>query len=519
MPLARPRLVAVSAALLLAPAVAFGLTAVAAEAPLPAAATPRAASCSPGDKPETGMQGRIPPADIASGRAAEGYTCNATEVGHFPSLAGWRVEKYGECAYYNGDPGGLPLGVANIDVRNPAPLPGGAVPLGVHVMDVSDPTEPVETAFLRSPAMQSPHEAMSLNEERGLLVGVLGNAVQAPGVLEVYDLKTDCTNPRLLNSLVDGVPLAPNQEARIGHEGQFSADGRTYYAAGGGGITAVDLTDPAAPAFLVQDDTINSHGLSTSADGRLLYSAILGDPLVGMAVFDVSSIQDREANPRFEPLGRVSWPEKSIPQNTIPVTIGGRSLLVESDEFGGRGTLEVANDPEGDVGAARLLDVADPRNPTVVSNLRLEVHQRDVQAELAEDTSPLLGGPYTGHYCSVPQQVEPGIVACSMLRSGLRIFDVRDPEAPREVAYFSPPATQNTQDGLLKGRFDPTQPTRAGLHVGGTVEFVPERREIWVSGQETGFHVIRLAAAAWPTAAGAPAAAPAPAAPAPAPAA
>lgn len=498
-----PRLVLVSAALLLVPAAAVGLTASAAE-PTVAQPTPRVTSCAPGSLPETGMQGRIPPADIASGRAAKGYTCNATEVGQVPSLAGWRVERYGDCAYYNGDPGGQPLGLVNINPRNPGPVGAGAVPLGVHVLDVSDPTAPVQTAFLRTPAMQSPHESMSLNVERGLLVSVLGNAAQAPGLLEVWDVKGDCKNPRLLNTLVDGVPLAANLEARIGHEGQFSADGLTYYAGGGGQLTAVDLTDPANPRFLAADDTISSHGLSTSPDGKLVYSATLGDPLAGLSVYDVSSIQSRAATMSFEPVGRATWPEKSIPQSTVPVTIGGRSLLLESDEFGGRGTLEAANDPEGDVGAARLLDVADPSKPTVVSNLRLQVHQRDVQPELEDDTKPLLGGPYTGHYCSVPQQVEPGIVACSMNRSGLRVFDVRDPEQPREVAYFSPPASQNTQDGLLKGRGDATQPVRAGLHVGGTVAFVPERREIWVSGQETGFHVIRLTAAAWPTAAGAP---------------
>lgn len=500
MGLVRARLITVSTALLLAPTAAMVVASAAAEPSPVAAPTPRVTACQAGDKPETGMQGRIPPADIVSGRAAQGYTCNATQVGFFPSLAGWRVERYGDCAYYNGDPGGQPLGAANISPRNPSEVN----PLGVHVMDVSDPTKPVQTAFLQSPAMQSPHESMSLNVERGLLVSVLGNAVQAPGVLEIYDVKADCRRPKLLNRLVDGVPLAPNLEAKIGHEGQFSADGLTYYASGGSQLTAIDVKDPSAPRFIAADDSINSHGLSTSADGRLLYAANLADPRAGLIVYDVSSIQDRKAAMQFRELSRLTWPNITIPQSTNPVTIAGRQLLLESDEFGGRGTLEVANDDEGDVGAARLIDIKNPAKTKVVSDLRLEVHQRAVSGELSDDTKPLLGGPYTGHYCSIPQAIEPGIVACSMLRSGLRIFDVRDPDKPREVAYFSPPASQNTEDGLRKGRGDPTQPARAGLHVGGSVAFVPERREIWLSGQETGFYVIRLAPSAWPDAAGAP---------------
>ena len=502
----RTRLVALSAVLLLVPAAALGLSSAAADPQVDAGPTPAVAQCRPGDKPETGMQGRIPPEDIASGRAAEGYTCHTTEVGHVESLGGWRVERYGDCAYYNGDPGGLPLGVVNVN-----PLTPGVVPLGTHVVDVSDPANPRQTAFLRSPAMLSPHESMSVHP-RGLLVAVLGNLGTAPGVLEVYDISEDCRQPRLLNSLVDGVPLAPNVTARLGHEGQFSADGMTFYAgsAGGGTLTAVDLTDPANPEFLLTDDSIQSHGLSTSADGNLLYDAITGGPDAGLVIYDASSVQAREPDPAFEVVGRLTWPELSIPQSTIPVTIGGRSLLVEADEFGGNGQLPAAN---GEIGAARLIDVSDPADPFVVSSMRLEVHQPDVQATLDDDTKPLIGGPYTGHYCSVPQAVEPGIVACSMLRSGLRIFDVRDPERPREVAYFSPPASQNTADGLLKGRGDPLAPVRAGLHVGGTVAFVPQRREIWVSGQETGFHVIRVSAEAWPTAAGAPPAVAVPAGP------
>src|SRR5438132_11457854 len=31
--------------------------------------------CRPGDAPETGLQGQVPPGDVASGRAAQGYRC------------------------------------------------------------------------------------------------------------------------------------------------------------------------------------------------------------------------------------------------------------------------------------------------------------------------------------------------------------------------------------------------------------------------------------------------------------
>ena len=81
----------------------------AAEPPL--VATPEA-ECGPGSRPETGLQGRVSPEDHATGRAAEGFTCNTEVVGSFTdpntlgTVGGFKVERYvdssgHECAYYD----------------------------------------------------------------------------------------------------------------------------------------------------------------------------------------------------------------------------------------------------------------------------------------------------------------------------------------------------------------------------------------------------------------------------------
>jgi len=190
------------------------------------------------------------------------------------------------------------------------------------------------------------------------------------------------------------------------------------------------------------------------------------------------------------------------------VTIRGTSYVIESDEFNSGGAI----------GASRIFDVTDPRAPRQVSELRLQVHEPANAAAVAGDTKALIGGPYSGHFCSVPQLVEPGIVACSMLRSGVRVFDIRDPAQPKEIAYYSPPARF---DSLADGKGQ-----CSCLHTGSTVAFVPERGEMWVSGQQSGFHVVRFTNGVWPAfrtvtapqaaappAAAGPAAAPAAAAP------
>ena len=75
------------------------------------ASTPRA-TCGPGSRPESGIQGRVPLSDHESGRAAEGYTCNTQLVGEYTipdavgTVGGFKTFRYvdasgRECAYYD----------------------------------------------------------------------------------------------------------------------------------------------------------------------------------------------------------------------------------------------------------------------------------------------------------------------------------------------------------------------------------------------------------------------------------
>ena len=64
----------------------------------------------------------------------------------------------------------------------------------------------------------------------------------------------------------------------------------------------------------------------------------------------------------------------------------------------------------------------------MVSNIRLAVHQKENRAAIANDPgAQFLVQGYAGHYCNVPRRQDPEILACSMIASGLRVFDIRDP--------------------------------------------------------------------------------------------
>jgi hypothetical protein len=181
------------------------------------------------------------------------------------------------------------------------------------------------------------------------------------------------------------------------------------------------------------------------------------------------------------------------------MTIHGKHYLLEFDEYAFRFS---GNAPPNTVGAARIIDISDEQHPRVVSNLRLEVdqptgHHQAVAAGDPGTIDPAQG--YAAHYCNVPQEVDPQIVACSFITSGLRVFDIRDPLRPREVAYFVAPPNKAPENGYNGSNFAMSKPA-----------FDPQNREIWYSDGGSGFYVLRVDNNVWPTPGGASPSCPAP---------
>ncbi|HEX6390725.1 MAG TPA: hypothetical protein VFZ89_14795 [Solirubrobacteraceae bacterium] len=438
-----------------------------AEPPLRAA--PRA-DCGPGSRPLEGVQGRVSLAATQSADAKRGWTCNLDVVGHNGGAGGFRVHRYvdesgRECAYYD---------TALLHPANFISVPG-LPSTGVAVLDMSDPAHPVQTDLLDSLPMQMPHESLSVNQARGLIAAEMGNGLTAPALMSIYDASKDCRRPVL---------QATTQVARLGHEGNFAPDGKTFWIGGGQGIAAVDVSDPRFPRK-VWEGAVWSHGLSTSSDGTRLYVA---EPIDGnVTILDVSDVQARRPSPKVTQISRLTWRPVAIPQGTAPMTIEGKRYLLEFDEFAWR--FNAVPQTLNDAGAARIIDISDERHPRVVSNLRLEINQRDMRMKYGGDPGALsLAQGYAAHYCAIPREDDPQIVACSFINSGLRVFDIRDPEHPREVAYFVSPPARGISNGGQASDFAMSQPA-----------FVPERREVWYTDAISGFYALRLDERAWPS--------------------
>ncbi|MGI9185713.1 MAG: LVIVD repeat-containing protein [Solirubrobacteraceae bacterium] len=428
-------------------------------------ATPRAV-CGPGSKPEPGIQGRVP-----AGSGDNGLRCNMTQISHQGTSGGFKTFRYVDtrghvCAFYD---------TALLFPTNAINAAGAS--LGVAVLDMSDPAHPVQTDTLTQTPMMTPHESLNLNTTRGLLAAVNGNPSTEPGLVSIYDVHTDCRHP-----VLDSTTLV----ARFGHESGFSPDGRTFYATATGlpAITAIDVTDPKNPHAIWQGN-ITAHGMTLSDDGKRAYVA---DPTGGqMLILDTSQIQARQPHPQAREVSRLTWKSASIPQNAIPFTEQGHPYVLEFDEYTA-GTLN----PHGSrdtVGAARIIDIANEAKPFVVANLRLQVNQPAAHAAAGNDPgtfSPAQG--YAAHYCNIPTRVDPQIVACSFIASGLRVFNISDLLHPREIGYFVAPTKPNTETGYTNSDYAMSQPA-----------FDTARHEIWYTDGGTGFYVLRLDNGLWPT--------------------
>jgi hypothetical protein len=425
-------------------------------------ATP-APSCGPGSNAEPGVDGRVP-----AGSLAKGLNCNIGLVGHQGTEGGFKTFRYVDpaghvCAFYDTTLL-FPTNIVN---------PGGGSH-GIAVLDMTDPAHPKQTATLDTVAMESPHESLNLNTQRGLLAAVNGNPATYPGFVSIYDVSQDCRHPVL---------DADGPYARFGHESGFSSDGKTFYATSTAlqAITAIDVSNPKDPHAIWQGN-VYSHGMSLSDDGNRAYVA---DPKGNMLILDTSQIQARKPNPTVREVSRITWDKASIPQNAIPFTEGGHPYVLEFDEYTQQ-TLNPNGDPD-QVGAARIIDIADETHPVVIANIRLAIDNPAEHKAANGDpgtTNPAQG--YAAHYCNIPTRVDPKVVACSFIASGLRVFDISDLVHPKEIAYYVAPSKDDTQNGYDGSNYAMSMPT-----------FAPDR-QIWYTDGSSGFYVLQVNKSVWP---------------------
>ena len=436
--------------------------------PAPEVAGVARAKCGPGSNEETGLQGQVPKADRDSGRSLMPYSCNLEPVGQWQGQgASWQFAWYDTCGYY--------------DQKSPNDL---LEEPGTVVVDAKDSAHPVASDHLQTPAMIDPWESLKVNEQRALLGAVNGTNGAGGPEFDFYDVKKDCAHPVLL--------ATASFPGTYGHEGNWSPDGLTYWGSGSAqaatlgtarpdvAVNPVDVSDPTAPVLLLNWNAQHGspagvHGLSISEDGNRGYFANLTNN--GLLIVDTSQIQSRKASPTMSVVGEVTWSDGAVMQHTVPFTSKGKKYVLFTDE--------------GGFGAARIIDISNEAAPTIVSKLKLEIHlPENASAAAADGAYGLIQ--YDGHYCSVDRPIDPTVVGCGYAWSGIRVFDIRDVAAPKEIAYYNPGAKTEELPGSQTPMADRADKCTA------QVRFIPERGELWTTCQNNGFLALKFTNGAWP---------------------
>jgi hypothetical protein len=223
----------------------------------------------------------------------------------------------------------------------------------------------------------------------------------------------------------------------------------------------------------------------------------------GLLIYDLSDIQARRPNPQARLISKLLWKDGSVAQHTIPVKIKGKPYVVFVDEGGSGGISSAAQEAAACAASlppfpmARIIDISDETNPRIVSRVMLETHDPANCAKVLPDLVGLLTFTYGSHYCSVDNKHHATTLACGYFNSGIRVFDIRDPLRPKEIAYYNPAGTTTPTPGSNHNR-------PGGWIAGGPdwcsaqVHLDAKGGMLWSTCQDNGVLALKFRKGVWP---------------------
>jgi hypothetical protein len=342
---------------------------------------------------------------------------------------------------------------------------------GVAVIDVRNPSSPRRVATLQNPAHTSAEDVVAYRARSGPFAGrhiavtglqTCGSRLDLtiPRGLMFWDV-TDAAHPVTLGIFDTGCCTRGVHEFEIGHRTDLgrtfayvsvpfseladaSSPSGTRDRAGRGDARIIDITDPRSPievsTFGIGKDlhidpaTIGQgcdpdafgHGMTPSADGKLLVVSYWDAGFIALDTTDPNA-------PIF--LSRTIYRPFEDGDAHSASYDDARKLLFSADEDFCKG-----GPAEPGWGYMRIWDYADPRAPREIAQFK---------------TVNSLGSsdPGAGDYVIHNPLVVGTDVYISSYSDGVRVVDASNPRAPREVAFFVPPAGQNpvkpAQRGIL----------------------------------------------------------------------
>jgi hypothetical protein len=327
------------------------------------------------------------------------------EVGYFDCAGGGQVVVDGPTAY-----------IAHMHA-----------PDGTSVVDVSDPAKPRELATVTIPKGIHSHKVRAVN---GVMV-VNREAVPSNrpgpdftgGGLGIFDV----SNPR-----------APREVCfwRCGGAGvhRFTFDGRYAYISPemdgyvGNIAMILDLTDPAHPKEVGRwwmPGQWTAGGETPTWEGRAHrchHPIRLGNRLYtsywhgGFVILDIDDMTKPKLVSHLDWSPPFPWPtHTALP---VPFPIKGRRIMVVADE-------DVAKPKDAGAAFLWMVDITDEQHPMPFASFQVPEAEGPSQPDKTGCHQPV-------------EQVRGTEIPVAWFAQGLRVVDIADPHAPREVASYLP---------------------------------------------------------------------------------
>jgi hypothetical protein len=419
--------------------------------------------------------------------------------------------------------------------KMPNPLTGAVEGNGTSIVDVTDPAKPRYLAHIPGPA-EGGEEAGGAQMVRVCSGSVLPHGVKGKWYLlrslgstahEIYDV-TDKAHPTLLTTIVDGLSGT--------HKSWWECDtGIAYLVANksaegwkGNHLKIYDLGDPAKPVYIRDFGLLGQQPDATSFQGVRAGIQIHGPISAGVARNRVYAAYGTGADGVIQILDRnklltaftnalkptteemlapqvgtiVMSPDQgahtAMPMYGVPIpgfqshsVLKTRDLLVVASEQG-RGD-RCKPGPGGNRPAPHLgflLDITNEPTPWPLATFHVPENPGDFCGRGGRF------GAHAGHESFYPPYYGK-LAIFSWFNAGTRVFDIRNPFAVEEVAYFIPAPNKNTMafcaDGVGHPEGDPKiTPACTKVIQTNNVE-VDDRGLIYSADRAgTGLHIIRL---------------------------
>jgi hypothetical protein len=387
-------------------------------------------------------------------------------------------------------------------------LTGEEEPNGTSILDVTNPRRPRLLHHIPGPAPEGGAQMVRLcncsdlpqgNASKVYLLRTLGDEAH-----EIWDV-TDPASPELLTTVVDGLNGT--------HKSWWECDtGIAYLVSGAPGwrterMTQVfDLSDPANPVHIRDYGLVGQEPGSSGPVPTELHGPIsLGNRIYfghGTSSDGIIQIVDRDklltgapeptpANLLFPQVSRLDLSSLGGAHTTFPVLDIPVTDHADFTEGATRDVIVTVNESTSDEcdeapQVMYITDITDETTPQVISNFQVPESKGNFCQR---------GGRFGAH--SSNENMTPiyyrKLVFIAYFNAGVRAVDIRDPFDPKEVGFFIPRRTRNTEPSCVEVNGEERCKTAIQTN---NVE-VDNRGFIYIVDRaNTGLHILKLTGAA-----------------------